>query len=35
MHRSKEKVKINHKLQKEVMRKIKNRKTDLSGLEKL
>ena len=35
MHRSKEKLKINEKLQKEVMKKIKVRKKDLSGLEML
>ncbi len=35
MHRSKEKAKINDKLQKEVMIKIKKRKKDLSGLEML
>ena len=33
MHRSKEKAKINNKLQKEVMSKIDIRKKDLSGLE--
>jgi glycosyltransferase involved in cell wall biosynthesis len=33
MHRSKEKFKINDKLQKEVLRLIKRRKKDLSGLE--
>jgi len=35
MHRSKEKLKINDKLQKEVLNKIKKRKKDLSGLELL
>ena len=35
MHRSKEKLKINKKLQKEVINKIEKRKTDLSGLEML
>ncbi len=35
MHRSKEKLKINNKLQKEVMRLIEKRKEDLSGLEML
>jgi glycosyltransferase involved in cell wall biosynthesis len=35
MHRSKEKLKINDKLQKEVKKKIKKRKSDLSGLEML
>jgi len=35
MHRSKEKAKINNKLQKEVMRKIEARKKDLVGLEML
>lgn len=35
MHRSKEKAKINDKLQKEVLVKIKNRKKDLTGLEML
>ena len=35
MHRSKEKLKINDKLQKEVLEKIKKRKKDLSNLEML
>lgn len=35
MHRSKEKLEINNKLQKEVMNKIKRRKKDLDGLEML
>jgi glycosyltransferase involved in cell wall biosynthesis len=35
MHRSKEKMKINDKLQKEVTAKIKKRKKDLSGIEML
>jgi len=35
MHRSKEKMKINKQLQKEVLAKIEKRKTDLSGLEML
>jgi len=35
MHRSKEKLKINDKLQKEVLNKIEKRKKDLSGLELL
>jgi len=35
MHRSKEKLEINDKLQKEVMKKIKIREKDLSGLEML
>ena len=35
MHRSKEKMKINDKLQKEVLLKIEKRKTDFSGLEML
>ncbi len=35
MHRSKEKLKTNKKLQKEVMRLIEKRKKDLSGLKKL
>ncbi len=35
MHRSKEKLKINNKLQKEVIKKIERRKKDLSDLEML
>ena len=35
MHRSKAKLKINDKLQKEVLKKIQDRKTDLDGLEML
>jgi len=35
MHRSKEKMKINSKLQKTVLKIIEKRKKDLSGLEKL
>ena len=35
MHCSKEKLRINDKLQKEVLKLIKKRKTDLSGLEML
>ena len=35
MHRSKEKLLINNKLQKEVLKKIKKRKKDLSDLEML
>ena len=35
MHRSKEKLKINDKLQKEVLEKIEKRKKDLSNLEML
>ena len=35
MHRSKEKLRINNKLQKEVLKLIEKRKKDLSGLEML
>jgi len=35
MHCSEEKMKINNKLQKEVLKIIEKRKTDLSGLEML
>lgn len=35
MHKSREKLKINEKLQKEVLRRIEVRKTDLTGLEML